>query len=74
MEKEKTVKIRLPRAAEGEETTRYVGLNGKGYRILKGETVEVSEAIAEILRNAELADDENDVFLRARGYRGPEMA
>lgn len=69
---EKTVKIRLPRAAEGEETTRYVGLNGKGYRILKGHTVEVSEAIAEILRNAEAADDENDAFLKSRAARQPE--
>lgn len=68
---EKTVTIRLPRAAEGEETTRYVGLNGKGYRILKGETVQVSQAIAEILRNAEAADDENDAFLKRREARLP---
>ena len=66
---EKTVTIRLPRAAEGEETTRYVGLNGKGYRIRKGVEVSVPESVAEVLRNAAQADEENEAFLRSSEAR-----
>lgn len=61
--KAKMVTIRLPRATAGEEPELFVGVNGKGYRIQRGASVEVPEAVAEVIRNSDLAADELDKFL-----------
>lgn len=68
---EKTVKVRLPKARNGEETEVFVGLNGRGYRIRKGMEVAVPEGVAEVLRNAEAAEDRNEVFLEENTYIDP---
>lgn len=53
MAKEKTVKIRLP-IIRGEETQeRFVGVNGKPYKIKRGITVDVPESVAEVIRHSE---------------------
>jgi hypothetical protein len=72
MEKETMVKLMLPRAREGEQTEVFVGLNGKMWRISKGVEVEVPAPVAEILKNAELADDAYDAFLSTARNRRPE--
>lgn len=59
------VKIRLPKAQEGQEQEIFVGVNGVGYRIRKGVEVSVPAAVAEVLRNSEAAADANDLFLEA---------
>ena len=59
------------KARNGEETEVFVGLNGRGYRIRKGVEVEVPESVAEVLRNAEAAEDSNEVFLEENTYIDP---
>ncbi len=59
----KMVKVRLPKAQQGQEQEVFVGVNGVGYRIRKGVEVSVPAAVAEVLRNAEAAADRNDRFL-----------
>lgn len=59
------VKIRLPKAREGQEQEIFVGVNGTGYRIRKGVEVSVPAAVAEVLRHAEEAADTNDRFLQS---------
>lgn len=54
---EKRVKIRLPRAGEGQPQEQFVGVNGVGYRIKRGVEVEVPASVAEVLRNADIAAD-----------------
>ena len=66
------VKVTLPRARDGEETEVFVGVNGQSWRIQRGKTVEVPACVAEVLRNAELAEDANDVFLMENAYKGVE--
>lgn len=60
--KEKTVQVRLPRAREGDEREVFVGVNGRAWRIKKGETVEVPECVAEVLRNSEMAMERADEY------------
>ena len=54
----KRVTVRLPRAkginAEQEE---FFSVNGKNYRIKRGETVEIPEAVAEVISNGEKAEE-----------------
>lgn len=67
-----TVTITLPRARDGEETEVFVGVNGQSWRIQRGKTVEVPACVAEVLRNAEMAEDANDIFLAENAYRTAE--
>ena len=48
----KTVKIRRP-LSRSEKEDAYVAVNGKSYLIKRGETVEVPESVAEVLRHKE---------------------
>lgn len=64
------VKVTLPRARDGEETEVFVGVNGQAWRIRKGKTVEVPDCVAEVLRNAEMAEIANEDFLRENAYYG----
>lgn len=66
------VKVTLPRARDGEETEVFVGVNGQSWRIQRGKTVEVPACVAEVLRNSELAEDANDVFLMENAYKGAD--
>ena len=50
--KPKTVKIKLP-LTRYEKDDVYVAINGKSYLIKRGETVEVPEAVVEVLENKE---------------------
>ncbi len=63
------VKICLPKAGEGREQEVFVGVNGVGYRVRKGVEVSVPESVAEVLRNAAQADEENEAFLRSSEAR-----
>lgn len=52
------VTVNLPRPIRPDEQNfRLVGLNGKFFKVMKGVTVEVPRAVAEILTNAEEADN-----------------
>lgn len=52
MAEPKKVKIRIP-LTRYEKDDVYVAINGKSYLIKRGETVEVPEAVAEVLENRE---------------------
>lgn len=60
-----TVKIKLPRAARGEENFMLVSLNGKGYKIKYGEEVEIPVAIAEIVESVLKAKDRAEDYINA---------
>lgn len=55
---EKKVRIKIPRGANGDNEDITASLNGKVYQIKRGVEVEVPEGIAEILKNAEIAEEE----------------
>jgi hypothetical protein len=51
-EKEKLVKIRIPRERERQDDV-FVCVNGRTWLIKRGVEVEVPECVAEVIRNAE---------------------
>ena len=54
----KKVMVRLPRL-QGQNAVQeeFFSVNGKNYLIKRGETVEVPEAVAEVIRNTERAEE-----------------
>jgi hypothetical protein len=54
VQKEKMVKIRLPKTRADEDDER-VWVNHRSWQIKRGVEVEVPECVAEVLRNRELA-------------------
>lgn len=63
--KQKMVKIKLPRAAYGEENFITASLNGEVFKIMKGVEVEVPDYIAEIIQNSFEHQDKADEFLES---------
>jgi len=43
----------IPKMSRGEQPTQYVSVNGRGYFVPKGESVEVPKPIAEAIKNAQ---------------------
>ena len=54
-EKEKLVKIRIPRERDRQDDV-FVGVNGRTWLIKRGVEVEVPECVAEVIRNSEKAE------------------
>lgn len=54
----KRVEVRLPRN-QGQNAIQdeFFSVNGKNYIIKRGETVEIPEEVAEVIRNAEKAEE-----------------
>ena len=59
-----TVTVTLPRATGKEENFVFVGFNGRGYNILRGEPVSVPRPVAEILDEAERQQLRQEQFIR----------
>lgn len=59
-----TVSVTLPRATGKEENFVFVGFNGRGYNILRGEPVSVPRPVAEILDEAERQQLRQEQFIR----------
>ena len=55
-EKEKLVKIRIPRERDRQDDV-YVSINERSWLIKRGVEVEVPECVAELIRNAEEAEE-----------------
>lgn len=54
----KRVMVRLPLLrGQNARQEEFFSVNGKNYLIKRGETVEVPECVAEVIRNAERADE-----------------
>lgn len=58
------VSITLPRATGKEEDTVFVGLNGKGYTIRRGVSVQVPRPVYEILAESERQEQRQQDFIR----------
>ena len=56
--KSKRVTVRLPRLpGQNANQEEFFSVNGKNYIIKRGETVEIPEEVAEVIRNAEKAEE-----------------
>lgn len=56
--KKPRVTVRLPRlSGQNAVQEEFYSVNGKNYMIKRGETVEIPEAVAEVIRNNEKAED-----------------
>ena len=56
--KKARVTVRLPRLpGKDAEQVQFFAVNGRTYRIKRGETVEIPEEVAEVIRNNEMAED-----------------
>lgn len=54
----KKVTVRLPRLpGQNAIQEEFFSVNGKNYLIKRGETVEIPEAVAEVIRNGEKAEE-----------------
>ena len=54
----KRVAVRLPRlAGQNAIQEEFFSVNGRNYRIKRGETVEIPEEVAEVIRNNEQAEE-----------------
>lgn len=54
----KRVEVRLPRnMGQNAIQDEFFSVNGKNYIIKRGETVEIPEEVAEVIRNAEKAEE-----------------
>lgn len=54
----KRVTVRLPRnPGQNARQEEFFSVNGKNYLIKRGETVEIPEEVAEVIRNAEMAEE-----------------
>jgi hypothetical protein len=52
------VTVRLPRnPGQNARQEEFFSVNGKNYLIKRGETVEIPEEVAEVIRNAEMAEE-----------------
>ena len=60
-EKEKTVKIRLPKTRENQDDV-FVSVNNRTWLIKRGVEVEVPECVAEVFRNQERMMEETFAF------------
>ena len=56
--KSKRVTVRLPRLpGQNANQEEFFSVNGKNYIIKRGETVDIPEEVAEVIRNAEKAEE-----------------
>ena len=56
--KRKRVTVRLPRLpGQNANQEEFFSVNGKNYIIKRGETVEIPEEVAEVIRNGEKAEE-----------------
>ncbi len=58
------VSITLPRATGKEEDSVFVGLNGKGYTIRRGVSVQVPRPVYEILAESQRQEQRQQDFIR----------
>ena len=66
----KRVEVRLPRnAGQNANQDEFFSVNFKNYIIRRGETVEIPEALAEVIRNAEKAEEYAMRYADEKAYR-----
>lgn len=60
------VEIKLPKAPRGGDNFQIASVNGRVFKIKRGETVKVPAPIAEVLANAEAMHEEADAYKDAQ--------
>lgn len=60
------VEIKLPKAPRGGDNFKIASVNGRTFKIKRGETVKVPAPIAEVLANAEAMHEEADAYKDAQ--------
>lgn len=68
------ISVALPRATGREENFVFVALNGKGYKIMRGQQVRVPRPVYDILAESERADARQAAFIRAELDRASRAA
>lgn len=63
------VTVCLPRASGSEENFVYAGLNGRGYKILRGAQVRLPKPVAELLWESERLQNARDAYSDAQQNR-----
>ena len=72
-ETEKKVEVRLPRnAGQNANQDEFFSVNLKNYIIKRGETVEIPEELAEVIRNNEQAEDYAMRYAEEKAQREPK--
>lgn len=56
------IEIRLPKAPRGGDNFLVASVNGRVFKIKRGETVKVPAPIAEVIANSEAMQDEADAY------------
>jgi hypothetical protein len=54
---ESMVKVRLPMLPGSKNQTEFFSVNGKNYKVKRGEYVDVPAVLAEVIENSALAED-----------------
>lgn len=71
---EKRVSVRLPRnAGQNANQDEFFSVNFKNYIIRRGETVEIPEELAEVIRNAEKADEYAMKYADEKAFRDAKL-
>lgn len=66
----KRVEVRLPRnAGQNASQDEFFSVNFKNYIIRRGETVEIPEELAEVIRNAEKAEEYAMKYADEKAFR-----
>ena len=66
----KRVSVRLPRNnGQNANQDEFFSVNFKNYIIRRGETVEIPEALAEVIENNDKAEDYAMKFIEENGFR-----
>lgn len=69
----KRVAVRLPRnAGQNANQDEFFSVNFKNYIIKRGETVEIPEELAEVIRNAEKAEDYAMQYIEEKAVKEPK--
>lgn len=66
----KRVQVRLPRnKGQNANQDEFMSVNFKNYIIIRGETVEIPEALAEVITNAEKAEEYAMQYAEEKAFR-----
>lgn len=69
----KKVQVRLPRnSGQNANQDEFFSVNFKNYIIKRGETVEIPEEVAEVIRNAEKAEEYAMQYAEEKAMREPK--
>ena len=73
-ESAKRVQVRLPRnKGQNANQDEFMSVNFKNYIIKRGEAVEIPEALAEVITNAEKAEEYAMQYVEEKAFKEPKL-